>query len=157
MKKLSSAILASLIGAGLLVAASPAAAAMPDGMTVATKQKFPGSDGMACTHQTLHGERTATVCYEGYNTLAGYQNGFWVKDEHRDGYSAVASWSIPAAQGRPNPASGYCRNRSGDGTWAWCTLFISGQGRIGFGAGVYDGNGTERWPARFQGWRWVDL
>src|SRR3954463_7771911 len=144
MKKLSSAIFALLVGAGLLVAASPAAAEMPDGMVVATKQKFPGSDGMQCTHQTLRGERRATVCYDGYNTIAGYQNGFWVKDEANDGYSAVASWSIPAADGRPNPVSGYCRNRSGGGSWGWCTVFISGQGKIGFAAGVYDGDGKDK-------------
>jgi hypothetical protein len=111
MRKLGYTLLGSLLGASLLIAA-PAAAKMPPGMIVASKQKFPGSDGMQCTRHTLRGERRATVCYDAFNTLGGSNNGFWVKDEAPDGYSAVASFTVPAADGRPNPVSGYCRNRS---------------------------------------------
>jgi hypothetical protein len=112
---------------------------------------------VACTHHRMDGERTASVCYDSFNTLGGFNNGFWVKDEARDGYSAVASWNIPAADGRPNPASGYCRNKSGNGTWRWCTVAIGGEGRVGFAAGVYDGDARDKWPARFQNWTWEDL
>jgi hypothetical protein len=157
MGKLRTTALASLLAAGLLLAAGQAAAGMPSNMVVGVKDHFPGTGGMACTHMSLRGERRSTVCYDSFNTLGGFNNGFWVKDEARDGYSAVASWSIPAADGRPNPASGYCRNKSGDGTWRWCTVAIGGEGRIGFGAGVYDGNGKDKWPARFQGWEWEGL
>jgi hypothetical protein len=146
MRKLSRTLLASLIGAGLLVAVPSASADMPSGMEIGLgPAKFPGSDGMKCTSHYMDGHRDSRVCWDGDNDR------FWVKDDERDGYSAVASWSIPAE----SPAfstSGYCRNKEKAHHWAFCQVENGGGGQIVFGAGVYDGNGENKWPSRFQGW-----
>jgi hypothetical protein len=145
MRKLSCTLVASLIGAGLLVAAPSASAEMPSGMEIADRGDFPGTWGMACANHYMEGHRTAKVCWDFED------ENFWVKDDERDGYSAVASWSIPAEVPALS-ASGYCRNKSGNGTWRYCHVRNSDNGVIVFGAGVYDGNARDKWPARFQDW-----
>jgi hypothetical protein len=145
MRKLTCTVLASLIGAGLLFTAAPASAEMPSGMEIAHRGSFPGTWGMACASHHMDGRMTAKVCWDIED------DNLWVRDDERDGYSAVASWSIP----NDNPvfsASGYCRNKSGNGTWRYCHVANGDNGLIVFGAGVYDGNGRDKWPARFQDW-----
>jgi hypothetical protein len=142
MKKLSSTLLASLIGAGVLVAAPSASADMPSNMEIGIGPvKFPGSDGMMCASHHMRDHRDSRVCWDRENDR------FYVKDDERDGYSAVASWSIPGK------ASGYCRNKEKAGHWAICNLTPSpADTEIIFAAGVYDGNGETHWPSRFQDW-----
>jgi hypothetical protein len=144
MRKLSRTLLASLVGAGLLVSATPASAEMPSGMVIGRAAGSPPS-GLACASHYMEGHRTAKVCWDIED------DNFWVKDDERDGYSAVASWSIPAEVPTLS-ASGYCRNKSGNGTWRKCHVRNSSNGIMVFGAGVYDGNGRDKWPARFQDW-----
>jgi hypothetical protein len=141
MRKLSTTLLASLIGAGLVVAAAPASADMPSNMEIGIGPvKFPGSDGMICASHHMRGERDSRVCWDSENDR------FYVKDAEKDGYSAVASWSIPGK------ASGYCRNKERAGRWAICSLTPSpADTEIVFGAGVYDAT-EPHWPSRFQGW-----
>ena len=141
MKKLSGALLASAIGAGLLVAVPSATADMPDNMVIADGPvKFPGSDGLMCISHYMHGARDARVCWDRENDR------FYVKDDERDGYSAVASWSIPSK------AAGYCRNKEKAGHWAICQVQTAGQdGQIVFGAGVWDAT-APHWPSHFQQW-----
>lgn len=137
-------MLASLIGACLVVAASPASAAMPSRMVIGHSGGSPPS-GLACASHYMHGHRDAKVCWDIQD------DNFWVRDYERDGYSAVASWSIPAEIPSLS-VSGYCRNKSGNGTWRYCHVRNGDNGVIVFGAGVYDGNRRDKWPSRFQDW-----
>lgn len=141
MKKLRNAMLGSMIGAGVLAAAPAATADMPSNMEIGLGPvEFPGSDGMTCASHHMKGARTARVCWDGENDR------FYVKDDEKDGYSAVASWSIPGK------ASGYCRNKEGNRRWALCQVGHSpADTEIVFGAGVYDAT-EPHWPSRFQGW-----
>jgi hypothetical protein len=140
MRKIASTLFASLVGAGLLVAA-PSASAMPSNMEIGIGPvKAPRGPALVCASHYLHHHRDAKVCWDSSNDR------FYVGDAERDGYSAVASWSIP---GR---ASGYCRNMEKAGHWAICDLTPSpADTEIIFGAGVYDGS-APHWPSRFQGW-----
>jgi hypothetical protein len=145
VRKLSS-ILAALIAAGLLVAGLSASAGdgMPPGMEVADPADFAGSAGMVCTRQKVDGAVTSRACWD-----PGTQR-MWVKDDEPDGYSGVASWSIPAFA-----VSGYCRNKLEAGSWGYCQYafrdFVE-DGQILFGAGVYNDDGRDKWPARLTGW-----
>jgi hypothetical protein len=146
VRKLSP-VLAALIAVGLLVAAGLSVSAeddMPPGMEVADPADFVGSAGMVCTRQKVDGAVTSRACWD-----AGMQR-MWVKDDARDGYSGVASWSIPAFA-----VSGYCQNKLEAGNWGYCQYafrdFVE-NGQILFGAGVYNGDGRDQWPARLAGW-----
>jgi hypothetical protein len=144
VRKLTSALLATLFGVGLLAAAPPGSAEMPSGMVIGRAGGSPPS-GMACASHHMDGHRTAKVCWDFED------ENFWVKDDERDGYSAVVSWSIPAEVPSLS-VSGYCRNKSGNGTWRYCNVRNGDNGVIVFGAGVYDGDRRDKWPARFQDW-----
>jgi hypothetical protein len=149
MRKLPAALLVSAVGASLLVVAPSASAGPRVNMDIADAAEFPGRDGMSCTdNRSSPKGKSAEVCYE-----PGADR-FWVYDAKRDGNSAVALWHLPTEIPTVS-ASGYCRNRSKFRSWAFCQYEFPGQGRIEFGAGIYDGNSgkTEKaFPDRFRGW-----
>jgi hypothetical protein len=148
MRKLWKSLAVTMAAAGLLVAASPAAAGPRVTMQVGDEAEFPGRDGMKCTDNSSGpGPVSAEVCYDPANDR------FWVYDAKRDGNSAVALWKQNSTQTVTNSA--YCRNREGVRSWAFCQLDFPGQGFVEFAAGIYDGNSGPKekaFPDRFRGW-----
>ena len=69
------------------------------------------------------------VCFE----IEGDE--IWVQDQERDGRSAIAFWATDG------PRSGYCRNRSKFGNWAYCNKNFPEKTDVTLLAGTYNKSG----------------